>query len=97
MVGCEQSTSALRQPADHHLEGGIAAQGVAVVAIGVPGVDQQSTEADHLHQRVLDALKGTRALDAGRQALADPKPPVDLGQQQQAAIEGGVNRLAGNC
>ncbi|ALJ36351.1 hypothetical protein FE88_28565 [Azospirillum brasilense] len=58
---------------------------------------------DHLRQRVLDALGSARVLYAARQALADPKPPIDRGQQQNAgvggetvAIEGGVNRLAGN-
>jgi len=52
---------------------------------------------------VLDAFGHARVPDAVRQALADPKPPVDCRQQQDAgvggetaAIEGGENRLAGN-
>lgn len=50
-----------------------------------------------------DVSPDTRILDAARQTLADVQPPIDLGQQQDAsiggetaAIEGGVNRLAGN-
>ena len=48
-------------------------------------------------------MRSGGVLYAARQTLADPKPPIDLGQQQNAgvggeaaAIEGGVNRLAGN-
>ena len=36
----------------------------------------------HGRQRVVDALGSAQVLYAARQTLADPEPPVDLGQQQ---------------
>lgn len=95
--------SAIGKSAHRHLEGGIAAQGVTVIGIRVVGGDQQGVEADHLRQRVLDALWSARVLDAARQTLTDAQTPISLGQQQgagvggeTAAIKGGVSRLTGN-
>jgi hypothetical protein len=37
---------------------------------------------------VLDALRRSVVAQAARQPLADPKPPVDLAQQQDATVRG---------
>ena len=94
--------SAFRQSADRHLEGRIGAQRVAVVAVRIAAGDQQGTEADHLGVAVLDALRRPVVAQAARQPLADPKPPVDLAQQQDATVRGqpapiksGNHRFAG--
>ena len=89
--------------ADGHLEGRIGAQRVAVVGIRVAGRDQQRAEADHLGEPMLDPLGRPRVLEAARQALGDPEAPLDLGQDQNAAVrgqpsgvEGDLHRLAGD-
>jgi hypothetical protein len=66
MVGWEHRSPALRQPADRHLEGRVAAQRIAVVGIRVAGGDQQRAKADHLGQRVAHPLGRARVLDAAR-------------------------------
>jgi hypothetical protein len=98
-----QVGAALGQPADRHLEGRVGTQGIAVVGILVAGRDQQGAEADHLGEPVLDPLGRPRVLEAARQALGDPKAPLDFGQDQNTAVrgqpsgvEGDVHRLAGD-
>jgi hypothetical protein len=96
-----QVRPALRQPPDRHLEGRVDAQRLAVVRVGIAGRDQQHPKADHLDQRVAHPFRRARIGQAMRQALGEPEPALDLGQQQHpgirgqsATIEGDVHRLA---
>ncbi len=98
-----QVGAALRQPAEGQLERRVGAQGVAVVGVRVTRRDQQGAEADHLDQGRVPPLRGARVREAARQALGDPEPAVDLGQDQDAAVrgqpaavEGDVKGLAGH-
>jgi hypothetical protein len=61
----------LGEAADRHLEGGILAQRVAVIGIGIPRRDRQGAEADHLRDLVPNLVGGTRVFDASRQPLGD--------------------------
>ncbi len=91
----------LRKAPDRHLEGRILAQHVAVIGIRIARCDRQSAKSDHLRDLMPDLLWGARIFDASRQPLGDAQPPLDLGQQQYAAIrrqatavKTGHNRLA---
>ena len=93
----------LGQAAHRHLERRIVAQRIAVVGIRVAGGDQQSPVADHLGKAVPHPLGRPWIGDAAGQPLGDPELALDLGQHQHAgirgqptAIEGNVNRLAGD-
>jgi hypothetical protein len=64
---------------------------------------QQGAKADHLGQGVPYPLRCARVGEAARQALREPEPTLDLGQErhpgirgQPAAVEGDVDRLAAN-
>jgi hypothetical protein len=96
-----QIGAALRQPPDRHFEGPIAAQRVAVVAVGIARRDHQRAVADHLGQPVPHPFRIARILNAGGQAFGNPKPLLDRRQQQYpgvrgqpAAVEGDMHRLA---
>jgi len=90
MVGCEHSgpPPARRSSAESHLEQRVGAQDVAVVGVVIPGGDGEHPEADHLGHRVIDAQRIAGIAQACRQTVADPKPALDLAQQQDPGIRG---------
>ncbi len=83
-----QILAALRQPTDRHLEGGIGAQHIAVVAVGIARRDQQGSIPDHLRKLVPHPVRVARIFEAGSQPFGDPKPLLDGRQQQDAGIRG---------
>jgi hypothetical protein len=64
------------------------AQRVGVVAVLVAGRDHQHAEAQDRGDAVPDALRRTRVVEAGGEALGQAKPTLDLAQGQQAAVGG---------
>ena len=83
-----QIGAAFGQPPDRHLEGRVAAQRVAVIAVGIARRDQQGAVADHLGQRMPHPVRLTRVFEAIGQPLGDPKPLLDGRQQQYPGIRG---------
>ncbi len=88
---------------ERHLEHGIAAQGIGVVAVLVARRDHQQTKPDDVSERVRDLVGRARVLDAGGDAVGDAKPLLDFAQnhnaavrRQQAAVEFGDDCLAAN-
>ena len=91
-----QVGAAFRQSPHRHLERRITPERVAVVGVGVTGDDRQGAEPDHLGEAVGDPLGIARILDAAGEALGNPQPPVDLGQQQDPGIRGQLPAVEGN-
>jgi hypothetical protein len=98
-----QRLARLRPAAHRQLEDRIATQGIAVIGILVAGGDGKHAEAQHLRERVADALGVAPVGNAGRQPFGEPKPAIDRAQQQhaavrrlQAAFEGNLHVLAGH-
>ena len=86
-----------------HLEHGIGAQAIGVVAVLVAGGDHLHAKADHVGEAVDDLVRRARIVKARRQALGDAQPPIHLRQRdhaavrrQQAAVETGDHGLAAN-
>ena len=93
--------AALRQPADRHLEGGVRAQRVTVVAVRTARRDQQRAVTDHLGKLVPNPVGIARVLQAGGQPFRDLEPLLDGRQQkdtairsQPSAVETDMHRLA---
>ena len=90
-----------RRKIERHLEHGIAAQRIGVVAVFVARRDHQQTKAHDSGERVRDLR--ARVDEAGGQAIGDAKALLDLAQsqkpairRQQTAVEVDDNLLAGN-
>ena len=94
---------ALGQRVEGELEDRVVPQAVGVVAILVACRDHQHAEAQDGSEVMPDPLRRARVVDAGRQAVGDTEPALDLAQGQQAAVGGelpaiepGDQRLAAN-
>jgi len=83
-----QIGTALGQPPDRHLEGGIGFERVAVIAVGIARRDQERAIADHFGQLVPHSVRVARVLQARGQPLGELEPLFDHGQQQDAGIRG---------
>jgi hypothetical protein len=68
-------------------------QRIGVVAVLVPHRDLQDALANLLEAVVLDALRGTRVWEAGREPPTEPEPVVGLAQQEQAPIARHLGRV----
>ena len=75
-----------RQKIERHLEHGIAAQCIGVVAVFVARRDHQQTKAHDSGERVRDLVRRTRVDQAGCHAIGDAKALLDLAQSQKPAI-----------
>ena len=71
---------------ERHLEHGIAAQCIGVVAILVARRDHQQPKADDVRHRVGDLVGRAGILDAGGQPISDAKALLDLAQRQHTAV-----------
>ena len=96
-----QIIATLRQPPHRHFERGIGSERIAVITVGIARRDQHRPIADHLGKPVQYPVGIAPVFDAIGQALCDPQPLLDRGQQQYprvrghpAAVEGQVHRLA---
>ena len=92
-----------RQEIERHLEHGIAAQRIGVVAVFVARRDHQQTKAHDSGERMRDRVRRARVDEAGGHAIGDAKALLDLAQsqkpairRQQTAVEVDDNPLAGN-
>ena len=92
-----------RQEIERHLEHGIAAQRIGVVAVFVARRDHQQTKAHDSGERMRDRVRRARVDEAGGHAISDAKALLDLAQsqkpairRQQTAVEVDDNPLAGN-
>ena len=92
-----------RRQIERHLEHGIAAQGIGVVAVLVARSDHQQPKTNDVGEAMRDLVGRARVLDAGGHAIGDPKALLDLAQhqnatvrRQQTSVEFGHDRLAGN-
>ena len=81
-----QGGARLRRAPDRHLEHRIGAQRVAVVRVLVAGRDGEHAKAQHVGDRVRDAVGIATVGNARRQPLGDAEPALDLAQQQHAAV-----------
>jgi hypothetical protein len=69
-----------------HLENGIDAKAVSVVAVLVTTGDYQQAKTNDVGERVRDLLRRARIGDAGGPAFGDPKTLLNLAQNQHAGI-----------
>ena len=77
-----------RRQIERHLEHGIAAKRIGVVAILVAGADHQKPKTNDVSQAVRDLIGRARINHAGGEPIGDPKPLFDFAQRQNAAIRG---------
>jgi hypothetical protein len=75
-----------RQKIERHLEHGIAAQPIGVVAVLVARRDHQQTKAHNSGERVRDLVRRARVDEAGGHPIGDAKALLDLAQSQNPAI-----------
>ena len=73
-----------------HFEDGIAAQHVAVIAVGIDGDNRQHAKPQDLIEPMGNLTRLPRILQASRQAVRKVQASFDILQQQQAAIGGGA-------
>ena len=69
-----------------HLEDGIDAKAVGVVAVLVTPGDHQQAKTNDVGERVRDLLRRARIDDAGGHAFGDAKTLLDLAQNQHAGV-----------
>jgi hypothetical protein len=78
------------RPVQRHLEGGIVAQHVAVVAIRVAGHDRQRAKPQDVIKGMRDLAGLSRIVQASRQAVRQVQPPFDVLEQQDTSIGRGA-------
>ena len=92
-----------RWPVQRHFEDGIAAQHIAVIAVGIAGDNRQHAKPQDFIEPMGYLPRLPRILQASRQPVRKVQPSFDILQQQEAAIGGrapvvndGGNRLVTN-
>ena len=92
-VGCEHRAgpetggrSRDRWPVQCHFENGIAAQHVAVIAVGITGDNRQHAKAQDLIEPMGNFPRLPRIPQASRQPVRKVQASFDILQQQQTAI-----------
>jgi hypothetical protein len=83
-----QGRSGDRWPVQRHFEDGIAAQHVAVIAVGIAGDNRQHAKPQDLIERMGDLPRLPRILQASRQPVRKVQASFDTLEQQEAAIGG---------
>jgi hypothetical protein len=82
-----------RRPVQRHLEGGIVAQHVAVVAIRIAGHDCQHAKPQDFMQRMRDLPGLPRIMQARHQTVRQVQPPFDVLEQQDTSIGRGASSV----
>ena len=75
-----------RRQIERHLEHRVAAQGIGVDPVLVPGADHQQPKANDVRHAVGDLLRRPRINHARGKPVRDPKTLFDLTQRQDAAV-----------
>ena len=83
-----QCRSRDRWPVQRHLEDGIAAQHIAVIAVGIAGDNRQHAKPQDLIEPMGNLARLPRILQACRQAVRKVQASFDLLEQQEAAVGG---------
>ena len=98
MVGCEQrSGSAVGQPSARQLEGGVAAEPVEVVAIGIAATDRQHATAQHIATVCLMCEGSRRSAMCSGKCLGDVAAALGQRQQHHAAVGGQPASIKRGC
>ena len=90
-------------PVQRHFEDGIAAQHVAVIAVGITGANRQHAKPQDLIEPMGNLARLPRILQTSRQPVRKVQASLDILEQQEATIGGrapvvndGGNRLVTN-